>query len=265
MVVGAVDHGNVCLQSTQFLRNHQTAEPTSDTTTRGSPSIASSVTGTNPHFMRDSAIRAVSAMISTSPISNALYADAVPNAYDRSCARISIDIGRFPCVYSTILATNSPTAVTHASNAPATMPGRAAGNTTRRTAIHHDAPSPRAADSRDRSICRSEPSTACDTSGMLRTKYARGRIQNVPTRSILPAARSFVLKVASSPRATAVPGIAHGSATRVSSNLRPLNLRVTMRYAPATQNTRSAAVASTDMTMLFRIGVHSWLVVNRPA
>ena len=55
--------------------------------------------------------RVTTVITSTIPISTTLYAAAVPNEKSRSCAKISIEIGRLACVYSTTLATKSPTAV----------------------------------------------------------------------------------------------------------------------------------------------------------
>src|SRR5665647_775942 len=79
--------------------------------------------------------------------------------------------------------TNSPTPSTKASSAPAMIPRETSGNTTFRKVYHQEAPRLRAASSMFGSICAHAAVEERKTRGLNRTKYAKGTMAKVPTRT----------------------------------------------------------------------------------
>ncbi|HEX5724348.1 MAG TPA: hypothetical protein VFX98_02715 [Longimicrobiaceae bacterium] len=141
-------------------------------------------------------------------------------------------------------ATNSPSAVTKASSAPAASPGSTSGSTTRRSAVAREAPSEAAASSSAGSSWRKLAMAARVISGMLRMKYASGRMAKVPTSTSRPASGRCTLKVVARAMASTVPGSAQGSTTSALINPRPRTRRRAMWYPAAKAKATFARVAT---------------------
>src|ERR1700682_210113 len=118
MVIRAVEHDDVGVGALERTGGVQTAESAADDHDARAPLLHPPI-GSNrtlvahcagmarsPSATRPSSHRALTVMSSTSTMSSTLYAAPVPNESERTCARISTEIGRLPCVYSTTLATN---------------------------------------------------------------------------------------------------------------------------------------------------------------
>jgi len=98
------------------------------------------------------------------------YAAAVPRLKSRIAEAIAIETGRLVGVNTSTDATYSPSAITNASNVPASAPGAIKGSRTRQNLRHQLAPKTLAASSNARSSCSMLACTARTTRGMKRKK-----------------------------------------------------------------------------------------------
>ena len=139
--------------------------------------------------------------------------------------------------------------------APAITAGRNSGNTICTTVLNAPAPRLAAASSRRGSSWRIPAKIERPVRGSERTRYARGRIQSVPTSTNRPIQGALTLIAAARARANTVPGIAQGRVI-IASSARP-------GRPPRRSDNRAAATPTTTAARVAAAAIHSELRAGR--